>query len=263
METIGYIAALIIGISLGMFGGGGSILTMPVLVYLFRITPTLSIAYSFFIVGFTSLVGAFSYSIKGLVNFKVATSFGLSSVATVFLLRKFVLSIIPEVFFRIGSFDVTHSLFVMVAFSALMMAASLSMIKGYRLSPHVRKRHSPGRVVVYGIGIGLITGFLGAGGGFLIIPALVLLMDVPLKHAIGTSLFIIALNSIVGFLADLGQHHFRWDVILIITAIATAGSFIGGLLSSKINAQKLKEAFGWFILLVGVFIMITEIFLKS
>ncbi len=129
MEIAGYIASLFIGVSLGLIGGGGAILTVPVLVYLFGISPTLGISYSLFVVGFTSLVGAFNNYRKDLVNFKTALLFGASSITTVFITRKFIIPHVPDVFFTIGSFQVTHALFVMVVFAVLMLAASISMIQ--------------------------------------------------------------------------------------------------------------------------------------
>ena len=116
MEIAGYIASLFIGVSLGLIGGGGSILTVPVLVYLFAISPPTAISYSLFIVGFTSLVGAYNNYRKGLVNFKTVLLFGSSSITTVFIARKFIIPLLPKVFFKIGSFEVTHALFVMVVF---------------------------------------------------------------------------------------------------------------------------------------------------
>ena len=129
MEIAGYVASLFIGVSLGLIGGGGSILTVPVLVYLFGISPAVGISYSLFIVGFTSLIGAFNNYRKGLVNFKVALIFGAASITTVFITRKFIIPHIPLLVFKIGSFHVTYSLLVMVLFAILMLAASISMIR--------------------------------------------------------------------------------------------------------------------------------------
>ena len=260
MEILGYIAALFIGISLGLIGGGGSILTIPVLVYLFSFTPTIAIAYSLFIVGFTSMVGALNNYLRGNVDFKTALLFGAASVTTVFLSRMFVIPLIPEVFFTIGSFQVTHSLFVMVVFALLMIGASISMIKGKQLTESNSSERKVLPLILYGILVGLVTGFLGAGGGFLIIPSLVLLMKLPMKKAIGTSLTIIALNSTIGFLGDLGNHYFHWNLLLTITAIATIGIFIGGTLNRTIDGQRLRRMFGWFVLIMGLFIMLKEIF---
>ncbi len=257
---MGYVAALFIGISLGLIGGGGSILTVPVLVYLFAISPTLAISYSLFIVGFTSLVGAYNYYRKDLVNFRTVLLFGSASITTVFLTRKFIIPNLPEVFFRLGSFEVTHSLFVMVAFALLMAAASISMIRNKKPHADVAAKRHPQQLIIYGISIGLVTGFLGAGGGFLLIPALVLLMKLPMKEAIGTSLMIIALNSLIGFVGDIGLHETDWKFLVIISAISIAGIFLGGYFNGKVNGEKLKKGFGWFVLSMGIYIIIKELF---
>ena len=259
MEIAGYIASLFIGISLGLIGGGGSILTVPVLVYLFAISPTIAISYSLFIVGFTSLIGSFYYYRKGLVNFKTVLLFGSSSITTVFIARKFIIPFLPDVFFRIGSFSVTHSLFVMVVFAILMLAASVSMIRSRKIVAEKQSKEKPWMLIVYGVLIGLVTGFLGAGGGFLLIPALVFLMKLPMKEAIGTSLLIIALNSLIGFLGDIGRHAIDWSFITIVSAIAIAGIFIGGYFNKKVNADRLKKGFGWFVLVMGIYIIVKEL----
>lgn len=263
MEIAGYIASLFIGVSLGLIGGGGSILTVPVLVYLFGISPTLGISYSLFVVGFTSLVGASNNYRKGLVNFKTALLFGASSITTVFITRKFIIPHVPNVFFTIGSFQVTHAFFVMVVFAVLMLAASISMIRNKKVSANENSTSKKKRALLlfYGILIGLVTGFLGAGGGFLLIPALVILMKLPMKEAIGTSLLIVSLNSLIGFVGDIGRHPIDWKFLFIITTIAIAGVFAGGFFNQKVNAEKLKKGFGWFVLVMGVYILVKEIFL--
>ena len=261
MEIAGYIASLFIGISLGLVGGGGSILTLPVLVYLFSVSPTIAISYSLFIVGFTSLAGAVNNYRRGLVNIKTVLLFGSSSVTTVFIARKFIIPFLPDVFFKLGSFRVTHAIFVMIVFAILMLAASISMIRSKDVEIKKTEKEKPFSLVIYGVLIGLVTGFLGAGGGFLLIPALVILMKLPMKEAIVTSLFIIALNSIIGFTGDIGRHPMDWKLLLIITAIAVAGIFIGGYFNQKVNSEKLKKGFGWFVLLMGIYIIVKELFL--
>lgn len=260
METAGYFASLIIGISMGLLGGGGSILTIPILVYLFSVSPTLAISYSLFIVGLTSLVGAINNYLRGMVNLKTAMVFGASSITTVFIARKFVIPYLPDVFFRIGSFQVTHALFVMVVFALLMLAAAFSMIRSRNIATSRFVHVTRLKLVLYGILIGLVTGFLGAGGGFMLIPALVLLMKLPMKKAIGTSLLIIALNSLIGFTGDIGRHYIDWRLILGVTAIAILGIFIGVYFNRKVHGEQLKKAFGWFILVMGIYIICREIF---
>jgi uncharacterized protein len=265
MEIVGYIASLLIGISLGLIGGGGSILTVPVMVYLFGLQPLLATSYSLFIVGSTSLFGAYNNFRKGLVNVKAALLFGASSIVTVFLTRRFLVPAIPKNIVTIGGVAITESLLTMVLFAVLMLLASISMIRNKKEAveeTECRDCIRFGKLVGYGIAIGLVTGFLGAGGGFLLIPALVLLLKLPMKKAIGTSLMIIALNSLIGFTGDLGHFSIDWFFLFKITTIAVTGIFIGGALSKKIPGNKLKKGFGWFVLVMGIYILVKETVLK-
>lgn len=264
MEILGYIASVLIGLSLGLIGGGGSILTVPVLVYLFNIDATLATSYSLFIVGSSSLVGAYKNYQKGWVSIKTALLFGLSSITTVFIIRKLVVPQIPQEIAHMGSVIVTKAMLTMILFAALMLMASLSMIR----SKVAEQKTVPdstlsiSSLLLYGVGIGLVTGLLGAGGGFLIIPALVFLVKLPMKEAIGTSLLIIALNSLIGFTGDIGQYPTDWNFLLKVTAIAIGGIFIGSELGKTIPGSKLKKGFGWFVLIMGIWILIRELFLK-
>ncbi|QNF35514.1 sulfite exporter TauE/SafE family protein [Adhaeribacter swui] len=262
MEILGYLASAFIGISLGLIGGGGSILTVPVIVYLFNTPPLLATSYSLFIVGSTSLIGSITNYRKGLVNLKAALYFGTSSIVTVFITRKFLVPAIPKEIVKIGGFTLTESFLTMVLFGMLMLMASMSMIKKPKVTAPERECTDCVRflkLVGYGIAIGLVTGLLGAGGGFLLIPALVLLVKLPMKKAVGTSLMIIALNSLIGFAGDIGHFPIQWSFLLSITFIAIVGIFLGGLLSKKIPGKKLKKGFGWFVLLMGIYILIKEL----
>ena len=244
MEIAGYIASFFIGISLGLIGGGGSILTLPVLVYLFGLTPGIAISYSLFVVGSTSLIGSFNSYRKKLIDFKTALLFGISSVITVFVTRKLLLPLMPNVI-TVGNYSLPFSVLTMLLFAILMLMASVKMITAKPIKEeNIETPISFLILMFYGIGIGLITGFLGAGGGFLLIPALVLIIKLPTKKAIGTSLLIIALNSTVGFVADAGHHKIEWNFLLTISAIAIAGILIGGLLSKppiKIPVMAIAE----------------------
>ncbi|RYY40658.1 MAG: sulfite exporter TauE/SafE family protein [Chitinophagaceae bacterium] len=264
MEIFGYFAALLVGVAMGLIGGGGSILTVPLLVYLFGLTPLLATSYSLFVVGSTSLVGALNSFRKGLVHLEAVALFGSSSLVTVFVSRRFLVPSIPEELFHVGSFTLTFSLLTMVLFAVLMLLASLSMIRGRKkdAAEEDSARYSLKTLLGHGVGIGLITGLLGAGGGFLLIPALVLLLRLPMKMAVGTSLLIIALNSLIGFAGDLGHVAIEWSFLLRITAIAIAGIFFGGALGKKIPGERLKKGFGWFVLLMGTYILIHETIMK-
>lgn len=264
MEIIGYLAATLIGLSLGLIGGGGSILTVPVLVYLFGLRPDLATSYSLFIVGSTSLVGAFRSYLRGMVNVKTALLFGTSSITTVFLLRRFVIPSIPRHIATIAGFELKQGMLTMVLFAILMLLASTSMIRSKPpvAAAEAKEGNNFLKLVLYGVGIGLVTGFLGAGGGFLLIPTLVLIVGLDMKEAVGTSLFIIALNSLIGFTGDIGQVTIDWIFLLKIAAISIAGIFVGGQLGKKISGQKLKKGFGWFVLIMGIYILIKEIFIS-
>jgi uncharacterized membrane protein YfcA len=265
IHIIGYLASLVIGISLGLIGGGGSILTVPVLVYLFGVNPVLATAYSLFIVGTTSLVGAFPKYKQGLVNMKTAIIFGAPSIAAVYATRKFLVPLIPDEVFNVGDFIVTKSILLMILFAVLMVFASVSMIRekknGNGEITGEQKFNYP-LILLEGSVVGLLTGLVGAGGGFLIIPALVLLSKLPMKQAVGTSLLIIAAKSLIGFTGDLGHYEMDWNLLMVITILAVIGIFIGNYLSHKIDGDKLKKGFGWFVLVMGVYIIAKELFFQ-
>ncbi|QWT87649.1 sulfite exporter TauE/SafE family protein [Chryseobacterium sp. PCH239] len=264
MEIIGYAAAILIGVSLGLIGGGGSILTVPVLVYLFGIDAFLATEYSLFVVGISSLVGSVSYFKKGLVNFKMALVFGLPSVISIFLTRIYLLPLIPENVFQIQNFTVTKNIFLLLIFAGLMILASYKMIKRNSSEESlecITNKNSAFLAAGQGSIVGVLTGLVGAGGGFMIIPALVNLLKVPMKTAIGTSLMIISFNSLIGFLSSVNQVKIEWKLLVSITVIAVAGIIMGSKLSKKIDGKKLKPAFGWFILIMGIYIITKEIFL--
>ena len=265
MEIAGYIASVFIGISLGLIGGGGSILTVPVLVYLFGIDPVLATAYSLFIVGSTSLVGAFTKYRQGLINFKTAFIFAIPAVVAVIVTRRFLVPLIPENVFTVAGFTVTKSILLMVIFAVLMVFASISMIRGNGkevvTNNGVLKFNYP-MIFLQGAFVGSITGLVGAGGGFLIIPALVIFSKLPMKKAIGTSLLIITINSLIGFVTSLSHHTMDWKLLITVTTLAIAGIVAGNWLSRKVPGEKLKKAFGWFVLIMGMYIIIKELFLK-
>jgi len=263
MEIIGYIASLVIGISLGLIGGGGSILTVPVLVYLFKVEPVVATAYSLFIVGLSSLVGTFPKYRQGQVNLKTALIFGIPSIAAVFATRKFIVPAIPKEVFTIGDFVITKSILMMVLFAVLMVFASITMIRDKKktaTTEHDEQHFNYPMIILEGAVVGLLTGLVGAGGGFLIIPALVLLSKLPMKQAVGTSLLIIAAKSLIGFTGDLSNYTMDWKLLLSVSALAITGIFIGDALSKKIDGNKLKKGFGWFVLVMGIYIIIKEIF---
>lgn len=257
MEILGYFASVLIGVSLGLIGGGGSILTVPVLVYLFAIDPVKAGSYSLFIVGLTSLIGSYSYFKNNLVSLKTAFTFGTTSIIAVLLSRTFIVPAIPDQIHFGNLFLLSKGSFLMLAFALIMLLASFRMIKPSPTSSNSTQFNAP-MLATQGFMIGLLTGLLGVGGGFLIIPALVLLSGLPMKEAVGTSLAIIAANSLIGFLgADL-NHTTDWFFLLKITTFAVAGIGIGTSLSKKTDGNKLKPIFGWFVLCMSICIFINE-----
>jgi len=263
-NILGYIGALVIGIVLGLIGGGGSILTVPVLVYLLAINPVTATAYSLFVVGFSSLVGAAKNFQKDRVDFKTAFYFSVPAFISVFSTRKFLVPAIPEEIFTLADFTITKDIGIMLFFALLMVVAAASMIidKEKSLKNTGKEKIS---VVNYlyliplGLLTGIITGLVGAGGGFIIIPILVLLAKLPIKTAIGTSLFIIAVNSLIGFLGDIGNINIHWTFLLIFTGISILGIILGVYLNKIIDGKKLKKGFGWFVLLMGIYIIWKEV----
>jgi uncharacterized membrane protein YfcA len=267
MEILGYLASALIGISLGLIGGGGSILTVPVLVYLFGVEPVLATAYSLFIVGSTSLVGSYTKYKEGMVNLKTALIFGIPSILAVYATRAYVVPMIPNPVFTLGSFVVSKAMFLMGLFAVLMVFASVSMIRDKKKGskedvPEGPQQFNYPMILLEGAVVGILTGLVGAGGGFLIIPALVLFSKLPMKQAVGTSLLIIAAKSLFGFLGDVSQYELDWTLLGTVTALAIGGIFLGNRLSRSIDGDKLKKAFGWFVLVMGIYILIKELYLN-
>lgn len=260
IEIIGYLGALVIGIILGLVGGGGSILTVPIFVYLLYINPVTATAYSLFVVGVAALVGAFRNMQKGLVDFRTAIVFSIPAFIAVYIARKFIVPAIPEQLFEVGNFMVTKDIGIMIFFAIIMLIASLSMIierKGKTNATEIVSYNYP-LIILEGLGIGILTGIVGAGGGFLIIPALVILAKLPMKKAVATSLLIIAIKSLIGFIGDIENLQIDWTFLLSFTAFSIIGIFIGIWLNQFVDGKKLKKAFGWFVLLMGVYILFKE-----
>jgi hypothetical protein len=231
------------------------------MVYILKIDPVLATAYSLFVVGSTSLVGAGTYMKKGLVDYKTALVFAIPSFIAVFLTRKFLVPALPDPLFTLGEAIITKNIGIMVFFAVIMLAASYSMIKGKKGGDAVEgevKFNFP-MIALEGLVVGVITGIVGAGGGFLIIPALVLLAKLPMKMAVGTSLLIIAAKSLIGLLGDVSTQTIDWQLLLIFTSLSIVGIFIGSALSKKINEQVLKTGFGWFVLVMGIYIITKEL----
>jgi hypothetical protein len=262
IEILGYFGALVIGIVLGLIGGGGSILTLPILVYLLYINPVMATAYSLFIVGVSALFGTVRNIQKGLVDFKTGIIFAIPAFISVYITRRFIIPAIPENLFTINNFEVTKNIGIMIFFAIIMLLASISMIKN-RDVPNITNLQTKFNypiILIEGVVVGLLTGIVGAGGGFLIIPALVLVAKLPMKKAVATSLLIIAIKSLIGFIGDIENLDIDWSFLLGFTSLSVIGMFFGVYLSNFIEGKKLKKMFGWFVLMMGIFIIYREIF---
>ncbi len=266
-QIIGYILLGVMGFVLGLLGGGGSILAVPILVYVMHIDAALGTGYSLFLVGLGALVGGIRYAISKKVHFPSVFVFGLPALAGVFSVRKWVIPLIPETLFSVGSFTMTKGAFIMLLFAVIMLAASVSMIRSARKSPKEEEekeiRYNYLLILVEGLVVGAVTGFVGAGGGFLIVPALVLLANLPMKYAVGTSLFIIAIKSLLGFIGDIMNHEIDWFFLLTASVLVIVGIFAGTYTSKYISSKKLKAVFGWFVLIMGIFILLYESIIKQ
>ncbi len=262
MQVAGYIGALIMGLTLGLLGGGGSILTVPILVYLFGIDAVAATGYSLFIVGSTALFGAGSHMRQGNVHWPSAISFGVPSILAVFATRKWIMPALPDVWGHMGSITVTKGIGLLLLFAVLMVAAALSMIRRNTFTPPTARPRTTTSLfsALEGLVVGTLTGLVGAGGGFLIIPALVMFAGLGMKQAIGTSLVIIAAKSLIGFTGDLLQGStMDWPFLLMFLGVAAVGTLIGSALSKHVSNEKLRPAFGWFVLIMGVAMVAKEL----
>jgi uncharacterized membrane protein YfcA len=261
IELLGFFGALIIGVVLGLIGGGGSILTVPVLVYLLAEDPVIATAYSLFIVGVASLVGALRNIKNGLVDFKTATVFAIPAFIAVYATRKYAVPAIPDSIFTVAGFEVTKDIGIMLFFAFIMLLASYSMIRDNKKveeQEDTKVSYNYPLIIIEGIVVGFLTGIVGAGGGFLIIPALVLLAKLPMKKAVATSLLIIAVKSLIGFLGYVQNLDINWTFLGIFTSLSVVGIFFGIWLNKFIDGKKLKKAFGWFVLIMGIYIVFKE-----
>ena len=259
--AIGYIGALIIGLVLGLIGGGGSILTVPIFVYIMGISPVMATAYSLFVVGTSSLVGAIRNAQQKMVDFRTGIIFAIPAFIAVYITRKFIVPAIPDTLFQVGNLMITKSIGLMVFFALIMVIAAYFMIKGRAETDEsdIQVKYNYPLIIIEGLVVGLLTGIVGAGGGFLIIPALVLLAKLPMKKAVATSLMIISIKSLIGFIGDIQNLVIDWTFLLSFTAIAVVGIFLGLYLNKFIDGKKLKTGFGWFVLVMGIYILAKEL----
>lgn len=264
----GYLLAILVGVSLGLIGSGGSILTVPILVYILGVDPVSATGYSLFVVGITSLSGGIKSFYQQKIEFKAVVLFGIPSIFTVYLTRAYLIPIIPENILETGSFQLTKPVFLMLIFAVVMVLASVSMILPCKDCEKQTDSSTLGfnylMIVLMGALIGIVTGLVGAGGGFLIIPVLIFFAKLPMKSAVGSSLLIIAINSAIGFIGFVTHEHsvIDWSLLLKFTVLAIAGIFAGIFLSGKFSGKKLKTGFGFFVLVMGFYIITKELFYK-
>ncbi len=263
-QIIGYILAVFVGMTLGLLGSGGSILSVPILVYVMGIEPTLATAYSLFVIGTTSLVGGIHKAKQKLVDFNKVILFGIPAVISVFITRKIIVPRIPDVIFSTEYFTLTKSVLIMIVFAIVMIFASVRMIKPLKEKNYTdADKLNYNTIALLGICIGLISGFVGAGGGFLIVPTLLFFAKTPMKMAVGTSLFIVTAQSLIGFTGDImSAQIIDWKLLEYFTLASIIGIFIGNFISKKVADEKLKTGFGWFVLAMGIYIVIRELFLS-
>jgi len=265
-EIFGYACALIIGVSLGLIGGGGSILAVPVLAYLFSVNEKVATAYSLFIVGTSALVGGLKQHFKGYVDWRTAIVFGIPSIIGVTLVRYYVVPALPDVLFTVNDFQFTRRMGMFGLFATLMIPAAFSMLKERKENRKTDDdvKYNYPLILIEGLIVGAVTGVIGAGGGFLIIPALVILTNVRMKVAVATSLIIIAFKSLLGFfLGDALTMDIDWQFLAFFTGLSLIGIFIGSYVGSFIDGKKLKKGFGYFIFVMAVFIFYMEFFVKQ
>ncbi|MBP0904895.1 sulfite exporter TauE/SafE family protein [Mariniflexile gromovii] len=258
IDFLGFLGAFLIGVVLGLIGGGGSILTVPLLVYLLGYNPVVATAYSLFVVGTSSIIGVFKKHQKKLVDFKTGLAFSFPSFLAVYITRRFLVPNIPDVIFSSNGFVITREIAIMVFFAIVMFAASISMIKTKKKLATVFIKQPYYKTFTQGLVIGVITGIIGAGGGFLYVPALVLWAGLSMKNAVGTSLVIISINSIIGFLGDLHNLNTDWVFLLTFSFLTISGVLLGDYVSKYVSNKKLKKGFGWFILIMAIYIIIKE-----
>jgi uncharacterized membrane protein YfcA len=252
----GFILAFIVGLSLGLIGSGGSILTVPILIYVVGIDVITATGYSLFIVGSTALVGAVRSGFDKQINYRSLLLFGIPSMAAAYFSRAILIPALPEVLLS-KPFPFLKSQFLLLLFTLVMFVAAVKMIKA-KIPKEGTVSVTPLALIAVGLLVGVLAGAVGAGGGFLIIPALVFLAGLQVKRAIGTSLSIITLQSLAGFLGDANFLTANWQFLSVFSATSVVGLFFGLWLNKKADANKLKVAFGYIVLIMALFIFMAE-----
>jgi uncharacterized membrane protein YfcA len=260
---LGFVGALLVGITLGLIGSGGSILSLPIFVYLFGLNPIIASAYSLFTVGITSLIGSIKNIKLKLIDINTSLYFSLSAAITVYITRKYLINLIPEEIITVGNLLITKEKFLMLFFALLIYFSGIAMIKKrVDKSQNQRRKSKYDKVLILieGAVVGVVTGLVGAGGGFIIIPVLVLFSKLNMKNAIATSLVIISIKSLIGFIGDIENHIIDWEFLIMFSLISILGIYIGQAIGLKIDGSKLKKGFGYFVIVVASCVVLKEIY---
>ncbi len=266
IQVLGYFGAFLVGLILGLIGSGGSILSLPILVYIFGVNPVLATGYSLFIVGTTSLIGSIKNLKDNLINYDTTLFFSISAIISVYITQKHILGIIPDIIYSSDIMILTKEKMIMLLFSILMLVAGIFMVKK---SPKTIvkikkiKTIAPNKLLVLTEGTltGFLTGLVGAGGGFIIVPVLVILAKLRMKHAIATSLAIISLKSLIGFIGavEFWGTAIEWEFLLSFTMLSIVGIFVGQYFNHKVASDKLKDIFGIFVISIAIIILIKTV----
>ena len=261
LEVIGFFGAFLTGIVIGLFGGGGSILAVPIFVYLFKLNPVIATSYSMFVVGFSSAIGTLINIKKKLIAYKTAVIFTLPALVSVYMTRRFLIPNIPEILYSFENFDITKKMVLMLFFSFVIILSSIFMMRKPKPEniTKLTTKLNYGLLISNGVGVGVLTGLVGAGGGFIIVPALVVFARITIKQAVATSLIIITFNSLIGFSSDLFLLNMQWDFLILFTAISVSGIFVGTYISSHVRESTLKANFARFMIVMAVVIIFKEL----
>jgi uncharacterized membrane protein YfcA len=241
MNLLSLLGAALIGLSLGLTGAGGSIITLPVLVYLADLPPKEAVGLSLFVVGAAALVGALQRLRSGEIHLKAGLMFALTGMAG-----------------AAGGAQLTPLVsgqVLMIIFALLMLVVAINMLKDTKIEPSVKAECRPARCLLAGLCVGVLTGFIGVGGGFLLMPALVKSAKLPLRVATGTSLAVISFNSAAGFISHYGEAPPRWTLAFVFAGIAAVGVIVGSSFAKRLPVTRLRQAFAFMVIVTGTFVL--------